>query len=149
MRRYISALIFLSGLTFFFPTCRSKAKTMIVQEQTDFCAVIDTIFYNKEHHLSNEFLTNHLDQLVKQTGLTDHCNKGTAGCLYANDSIFHADMHMFRTALGCQHSNVNGVIMGGDSSLVQCGDLVFYFPISEYEARKLSCDILEFKSPTF
>jgi hypothetical protein len=82
-------------------SCKIKNESVKDSEYINYCRIIDTIIFNYEHKLSNQYLTYNLSLLSYKTGIPDRSFKGTIGCTYQNDSIFYSDMHKYQEVLKC------------------------------------------------
>ncbi len=79
-----------------------KLELRTTNNDTDYCAIIDTIIYRRLNKMPNGYMTKHLGVLSQKAGFSDRSSKGTAGCYYENDSEFYSDINRFKLALGCK-----------------------------------------------
>jgi hypothetical protein len=73
----------------------------IKKVRNDYCKILDTIVHNHAAKNSNEYLTNHIGILVKESKIYDNSHNGSAGCVYENDSLFYADIKKWREYFRC------------------------------------------------
>lgn len=102
MKIKIVTYLSLSGCLFLIVACNNERVSNHEAASLNYCQIIDTIIFNRENRLSNQYMTDNLSLLVNKTGIPDHSEKGLIGCTYQNDSIFYSDMRKNQTALKCQ-----------------------------------------------
>lgn len=102
MIKAILAVIILCAL---FSFCGSIHKLSLKNTNSDahYCSLIDTIFLERYKWKSGNFYANRIIPILSEKSkIYPHCNIGRVGYRYENDSIFDADLKLWKLYFKCQ-----------------------------------------------